>query len=116
MSKIFRTALIQSTIPAAMLVIPSFLLAVETTHLGVPVNDLVTLQVISAGRIGCGPAKFDVLQVLPDGTSGTDPFRIPEGRELVITEIDWYYFDGPPGATVILSVLAENLRDASGNL
>jgi hypothetical protein len=50
---------------------------------------------------------------MPDGTSSADPFRVPDGRELIVTELDWYYFNGLPGTTVILSVLAENLRDSS---
>ena len=94
-------------------VIPHILYAAGLTHVGAQVDDLVTLQVISGARNGCGPAKFDVFRVLPDGTSPADPFRVPEGRALVITELDWYYFNGPPGATAILSVFAENLRDSS---
>jgi hypothetical protein len=110
MSNAFFTALIRFVIPVLML-IPA-LFAGDVTHLGVPANDLVTLQVITGARNGCGSAKFDVVRVLPDGSSSADPFRVPEGRELIVTELDWYYFNGPPGAMVILSVLAENLRDS----
>ncbi len=105
-------ALPRCLMSALLLVIPA-LLAAEVTHVGVPANDLVTLQVISGARNGCGSAKFDVVRVLSDGTLSADPFRVPDGRQLIVTELDWYYFNGPPGAMIILSVLAENLRDAS---
>jgi hypothetical protein len=108
----FISAVMRSGLPLAMLA-PQLLFAVDMTHVGTPVNDLVTLQVISGARNGCGPAKFDVVRVLPDGTSSAEAFRVPEGRSMVITELDWYYFNGPPGATVVLSVLTESLRDAS---
>ena len=92
---------------------PRVLPAADVTHVGAPVKDLVTLQVTSGTRNGCGPAKFDVVRVLPDGTSDAEGFRVPNGRSMVITELDWYYFNGPPGLTVVLSVFTENLRDAS---
>ena len=111
MSNVFLTALIRFVIPVSML-IPA-LSAGDLTHVGVPANDLVTLQVISGARNGCGSTKFDVVRLLADGTTAADPFRVPEGRQLIVTELDWYYFNGPPGAMVILSVLAENLRDPS---
>lgn len=103
----------RSVLAIAMLAMPGCLVAADLTHVGTPVNDLVTLQVLSGTRNGCGPAKFEAVRVLPDGTSGPEGFRVPEGRAMVITELDWYYVNGPPGMTVVLSVLTENLRDAS---
>src|SRR5688572_22817709 len=87
----YVSAIIQYLIPVAILIIPNVLYAGDLTHVGAQVDDLVTLQVISGARNGCGPAKFDVFRVLLDGTSPADPFRVPEGRALVITELDWYY-------------------------
>jgi hypothetical protein len=109
----YVSAIIRYIIPTVTFFIPYVLYGRDLTHLGAQVDDLVTLQVISGARNGCGSGKFDVVRVLPDGTSPADPFRVPEGRALVITELDWYYFNGAPGATVILAVFAENLRDAS---
>jgi hypothetical protein len=106
------TAVVRSILVFGVLALPP-LCAGDITHVGTPVNDLVTLQLISGARNGCGPAKFDVVRIFPDGTSGAEPFRVPDGRSLVITELDWYYFNGPPGLTVILSVFTENLRDGS---
>ena len=111
MSTGFITPLLRSVVAVATLALPRFLCAVDITHAGTPVKDLVTLQVISGTRNGCGPAKFEVVRVLPDGTSGSEGFRVPDGRSLVITELDWYYFNGPPGLTIVLSVFTENLRD-----
>lgn len=106
-------AALRSVVAFATLAVPGYLCAADITHVGTSASDLLTLQVISGARTGCGPAKFDVIRVLPDGTSGAEPFRIPEDRSMVITELDWYYFNGPPGLTVVLSVFAENLRDPS---
>jgi len=109
----FTVALLRSALATMMLTIPQCLSAADLTHVPTPVNDLITLQVVSGTRNGCGPAKFDVVRVFPDGTSGPEGFRVPDGRSMVITELDWYYFNGPPGLMVVLSVFAENLRDAS---
>jgi hypothetical protein len=113
MSPGFSTAVLRCGIAVASLALPQALGAADITHVGTTVDDLITLQVISGARNGCGPAKFDVVRVLPDGTSGAEGFRIPDGRSIIITELDWYYFNGPPGLTVVLSVFAENLRDPS---
>jgi hypothetical protein len=98
----------------ALLLTPVHLLiARDVTHAGLPLKDLVTLQVIAGARNGCGPAKFDVVRVLPDATSGAEPFRIPDGRALVVTEVDWHYFNGPPNVSIVFAVIAENLGDST---
>jgi hypothetical protein len=109
MSGIFFT----TVLAVAALAFPGLLGASDITHVGVPVNDLITLQVTSGARNGCGPAKFEVVRVSPDGTTSAEAFRVPDGRSMVITELDWYYFNGAPGLTVVLTVFAENLRDAN---
>jgi hypothetical protein len=106
-------AALRSVVALVTLAAPGSLFAGDITHVGTSTDDLITLQVISGARNGCGPAKFDVIRMLPDGTSSSEPFRIPEDRSMVITELDWYYFNGLPGLTVVLSVYAENLRDPS---
>lgn len=81
------------------------------THLGVSPNDMVTLEMRSDVRGGCGELKLDFVRLLPDGTSDTAVFRVPKGRVLVATDLEWYYFNGAPGLVVGLSVLLENLED-----
>lgn len=83
----------------------------DVTHLGVRPGDLVTLEMTSDVKGGCGEAKLDFVRLFPDGTSDLAVFRVPEGRALVVTDLDWHYFSGPPGLVVILSVRLENLAD-----
>ncbi len=85
--------------------------AADVTHLGVPPGDLVTLEMTSNVKGGCGEAKLDFVRLFPDGTSDLAVFRVPEGRALVVTDVDWHYFSGPPGLVIILSVRLENLAD-----
>ena len=113
MPGIVVAAYMRVALKMAVLAIPCFAWAADVTHTRARVSDMITLQMISGARNGCGPAKFDVVRLSADGTSGSEPFRFPEGRSMIITEVDWYYFNGPPGLMVVLSVINENLRDAS---
>lgn len=83
----------------------------ELTHLGVPAGDHVLLEMVAGVRTGCGPAKIDFVRTFPDGGAGAEPFRIPEDRVLVATDVDWYYFDGTPGIVQVLRLFVENLAD-----
>jgi hypothetical protein len=85
--------------------------AQAATHQGVPAEDLVTLELRNDVKGGCGEAKLDFVRLFPDGTSDAGVFRVPEGRVLIVTDVDWHYFNGPPGLVVVLSVLIENLAD-----
>jgi hypothetical protein len=80
-------------------------------HLLVPPADLVTLEMAANLASGCGKVKLDFFRVFPDGTSDPKPFRVPAGRALVVTDVDWHYHSGAPGFVAILSVLVENLAD-----
>jgi hypothetical protein len=66
---------------------------------------------------GCGPAKLDFVRVLPEGNIETGPgglgYRVPEGKFLVVTDVDWQYVH-PKGAEgagkiQILRLSIENL-------
>jgi hypothetical protein len=81
-------------------------------HMLVPPADLVTLEMAANLPSGCGKAKLDFFRVLPDGTSDPKPFRVPAGRALVVTDVDWHYHSGAPGLAIVLSVLVQNLGDA----
>jgi hypothetical protein len=87
--------------------------AQDRTHLGVAARDLVVLELVTGVRDGCGPAKIDFVRSFPDGTQSADVFRIPDERVLVVTDLDWYFFQGQPGTTQVLRVNVENLADAS---
>ena len=81
------------------------------THLGAPVRDLVTLELRGDVRGGCGEEKLEFFQALQDGGSASTAFRVPDGRALVVTDVDWHYFSGAPNGVVVLAMLIENLTD-----
>lgn len=105
--------LYRSTLACVVLLIASAASspAADITHLGVPVGDLVTLEMRSGVKGGCGEAKIDFVRICPDGTLDTAVFRVPERRTLVVTGLDWHYYNGAPGLVVVLSVQVENLSD-----
>jgi hypothetical protein len=88
------------------------------THLGQPVSEHVTLEVVGGMKDGCGPAKLDFVRVLPDGNTENGPgglgWRVPPGKFLVVTDVDWQYVHpkGAEGAGKIqvLRLLIENLE------
>ena len=99
-----------------LMVLAAFALAPASaadTHLGVPLRDMVTLEMRSGVKGGCGEERLDFLRVFPDGKSDAAVFRVPQDRALVVTDLDWYYFQGTPGLMVVLSVLVENLAEPS---
>lgn len=77
------------------------------THLGIPPDDLVTLEMRSDVRGGCGEAKIEFVRTHTDGRSG-GPFRVPEGKTLIVTEADWHYFSGQPASFVALTLFTES--------
>ena len=91
------------------------------THMGQRVSEHVTLEVVGGMNGGCGPAKLDFLRVLPDGSfesgAGGLGYRVPEGKLLVITDVDWQYVHPNPGSAAgkiqVLRLFIENLSDPS---
>ena len=87
------------------------------SHLGQPGGEHVTLEVVGGMKGGCGRAELDFVRVLPDGDIETSPgglgYRVPEGKLLVVTDVDWQYVH-PKGAEgagkiQILRLTIENL-------
>jgi hypothetical protein len=87
--------------------------AAQVSHLGQNVSDHVVLRDGSLnGRYVddvCVSGSFKgkgLFRVSPDGTLASAPFTVPEGRRLVITDIDWTVsgttlgYSLAPGATV----------------
>jgi hypothetical protein len=90
----------------------------NATHLGKSPSDHVVLEVVGGMTGGCGVAKLDFERILPNGESvGTDGtgWRIPGGKLLVITDVDWQYIhpDGEvaAGTIQILRLNIENLSE-----
>lgn len=82
------------------------------SHLGLDIGDHVVLKGFSSGDDdGCLDSFLGVLfRVLPDGSKEPQPFEVPAGRLLVITDVEWEV-DGlvgggklNPGRTVFMGV------------
>ena len=70
--------------------------AAQISHQGQDISDHVVLRDGSLGGRGlavCPPnASFKdkaLFRVFPDGTRASDPFTVPPGRQLVITDVEW---------------------------
>jgi hypothetical protein len=81
----------------------------------------VVLEVVGGVNGGCGPANLDFFRILPDGTGQSGPgglgWRVPLGKALVITDVDWQFVH-PQGAAAagkieVLRLFVENLADPS---
>ena len=81
------------------------------------VSQNVVLEVVGGMNGGCGPSKLDFVRVLADGNSQNGPgglgWRVPAGKALVITDVDWQYIH-PQGAAAagqiqVLRLFVENL-------
>ncbi|MDX2149396.1 MAG: hypothetical protein SFV54_01580 [Bryobacteraceae bacterium] len=74
-------------------------------------GQIVVLEMRTDVRGGCGPARIDFFRNLPDGTQQSTPFRVPEGTHLVVTDVDWHYYNGTPLQIQILRLIIENLEN-----
>lgn len=84
-------------------------------------SEHVTLEASDGVKGGCGAALLDFVRNLPDGTKDninvnpSGAFRIPKGKVLVVTDVDWQYVhpNGAAGAGAIqvLRLFIENLAD-----
>jgi len=61
------------------------------THMGQLASNHVTLGSTRVGTGGCEPCQLDFSRVLPDGSLEAGVFRVPEGKVLVVTDVDWKY-------------------------
>jgi hypothetical protein len=74
---------------------------------------VVSLILTSNTKNGCQPGQLDFVRVMPDGSTASGVFRVPEGQALIATDVDWLYVAGNPGQTEVLQVQIENLHDSS---
>jgi hypothetical protein len=85
-------------------------------HLGQPLAQHVVLH-SAVGDTGCsfGAAGRTFRQVFQDGTGALQPFEMPAGRDLVVTDLDWWYHHPDEaeaaGRRIVLRVMAQNLAD-----
>jgi hypothetical protein len=83
------------------------------THMGQPSSEHVTLEVVGVNNTGDPRVDLDFIRVLPDGTRPPSPprFRVPSGKVLVVTDVDWQYNLGDPGQVQTLRLFIDNLTD-----
>jgi hypothetical protein len=87
-----------------------------STHLDQSPSAQIVLQV-ATGESSCSgiAAGHTFRQISQDGTAALQPFAMPVGRSLVITDVDWRYAH-PNGAAaasrrVVLRLFLQNLAD-----
>jgi hypothetical protein len=87
-----------------------------STHLRQPAGALVVLEA-ATGDTGCfaTTAGHTFRRVFPGGTGGLQPFVMPAGQALVVTDVDWQYRH-PTGAAAagrraVLRLFLQNIAD-----
>ena len=66
--------------------------SVKRTHLlQNPEDHVVLTREYYVG--GCGLLESEFFRIYPDGTKDDYPFRVPRGRLLVVTDVDWWLAD-----------------------
>jgi hypothetical protein len=80
----------------ALIVLAACVLPVEAkpTHLAQKIQDHVMLVAAVVPEedepcSGISFSGFDLFRVFPDGTKSPTPFRVPSGKILVITDVEW---------------------------
>ena len=64
----------------------------ETTHLNVPTGRLIHLKPRFAESGNCvqSGSQFDMVRVKATGDLADEPFVVPAGKQLIVTDITWY--------------------------
>jgi hypothetical protein len=66
---------------------------------------------------GCGIQESDFFRIYPDGTKDDTPFRVPDRRLLVVTDVDWWLADfHEPNAPGYATYFTLALEHKVGNL
>jgi hypothetical protein len=76
--------------------------APRDTHMLQSLDDFVVLRLTDF----TGTPKF--VRVDPDGTQATDEFEVPEGRRLVVTDVDYFVRTSLNSASAVLRLRLEN--------
>lgn len=86
------------------------------THLGQPASHLVVLEAVGVADTGDTTKDLDFFRTLPDCTttpSGPAGFRVPSGKALIITDVDWQYGAGTSGGVQTFRIFIQSLAKAS---
>jgi hypothetical protein len=89
------------------------------THLGQDVDDHVTLIAREHKRApNCNTASFKnraFFRVSPEGEVESTPFKVPKGRVLVVTDVEWTAYGGPNGTNDLVANRTLTLTIHVGN-
>jgi hypothetical protein len=95
------------------------------THLGQDVNEHVTLIAREHEGSECDTLSFKnkaLFRVSPDGDVDAKPFKVPKGRLLVVTDVEWSAYGGPngtndldPNRTLTLTIHVGNQQQITNN-
>lgn len=76
------------------------------THLGQPVNNLVTVKCTGCIMHATPSSPFPSLNEIVNPDASTTPFVVPNGQVFVITDVEWFMVTGgkqlPAGSNVFL--------------
>jgi len=75
-----------------------------STHLGVEPSAFVALR---TNRF-VGPTATEFRRLKPDATEDQVTFQIPQGKDLIITDINWYTHSGTPGKCTSILMMEAN--------
>ena len=85
------------------------------THMKQYASGHVTLASVRGMTGGCGPGLREFRRVLPDGKGESGGWRVPEGKVLVVTDVDWQYahpdHETAAGTIQVLRLFLENLAE-----
>lgn len=101
--------------------LPFASIALAQTHMGVPPEDFVTLEAHCSvvDDIGNCTNINPLSRTYPDGSGGTVAFTIPEGKLLVVTDVDWHWVSDNDidvarvGQQIGFNVYRKNLSNSS---
>lgn len=101
-----------SFVVVASLLLPTLTTAQELTHLNVPRNQIVNLVGVGTDAVYCDlPHQRALFRARTTGQLETEPFVVPSGKSLVITDVYWMGGDMPSasflaGEVVHINILA----------
>lgn len=66
----------------------------STSHIGQLPSNHVMLSGTGMGKDDLGAEIYGFFRIYPDGTTDPSTFKLPSGKALVVTDVDWNYNTG----------------------
>ena len=84
------------------------------SHMGQPASHHVLLEAVGVADTGDSRKDLEFFRTLPDckvSPTGPTGFRVPKGKVLIITDVDWQYGSGQAGGSQTFRVFIESLSE-----